>query len=46
VIPNLQEIARHFGVNSSFVVLGAAAALTAFVFFAQSIALWFDDRDS
>jgi hypothetical protein len=46
VIPNLQEVARHFGVNPSFVTLAVAGALTAFVLLAQSIARWFDDRNS
>jgi hypothetical protein len=46
VIPSLREIARHFDANTSFVVLAMAGALTAFVLLAQSIARWFDDRDS
>jgi hypothetical protein len=46
VIPNIQEIARHFGVNPSFVALAVGGALTGFVLLAQSIARWFDDRDS
>lgn len=46
MIPNLQEIARHFGVNPSFVGLAVAGVLTGFVLLAQSIAHWFDDRDS
>jgi hypothetical protein len=46
VIPNLQEVARHFGFNPSFVALAVAGAQTGFVLLAQSIARWFDDRDS
>jgi len=46
VIPNLQEIARHLAVNPSFVALTLAGALTGFIVLAQSIARWFDDRDS
>lgn len=46
MIPSLQEIARHFGVNLSFVALAMAGVLTAFAFLAQSVARWFDDRDS
>jgi hypothetical protein len=46
VIPNLQEVARHFGFNPSFVALAVAGTLTGFVLLAQSIARWFDDRNS
>jgi hypothetical protein len=46
VIPTLPEIARQSGVGPSFVVLAAAGVLTALVLLAQSIAHWFDDRDS
>ena len=46
MIPSLREIARHLDVNNSFVALAMAGALTGFVLLAQSIARWFDDRDS
>jgi hypothetical protein len=46
MIPSLPEIARHFDVSPSFVALAVAGVLTAFVLLAQSIARWFDDRDS
>jgi hypothetical protein len=46
VIPSLQEIAQHFGVNPSFVALAVARVLTGFVLLAQSVACRFDDRDS
>jgi len=46
VIPGLHEIAQQFGVSPSFVALATAGVLTAFVLLAQSIARWFDDRES
>ena len=46
MIPNLQEVARHFGFNPSFVALAVAGALTGFVLLAESLARWFGDRDS
>jgi hypothetical protein len=46
VIPNLFEVARRFGFSSPVAALVFAALLTAFVFLAQSLASWFDDRDS
>jgi len=46
VIPNLQEVARHFGFNPSFVALAVGGALTGLVLLAQLIARWFGDWDS
>lgn len=46
MIPNLQEIARQLGVSASLFALVVAGVLTALVLMTQSIARWFDDRDS
>jgi len=46
VIPSLPEIARQFGIGPPFVAIAAAGVMTAVVLLAQSIARWFDDRDS
>jgi len=46
VIPSLQEIARQLGMSPPLVALALAGVLTALVLLAQSIAHWFDDRDS
>jgi hypothetical protein len=46
VIPGLQEIGRQLGVSASFFALAVAGVLTGLVLATQSIARWFDDRDS
>ncbi|HLK06243.1 MAG TPA: hypothetical protein VKT53_17535 [Candidatus Acidoferrum sp.] len=46
MIPSLPEIARQLGVSPSFFALAVAGVLTGFALLAQSIARWFDDRDS
>jgi len=46
VIPSLPEIARQLGVGVSFFALAVAGAFTGLVLMTQSIARWFDDRDS
>jgi hypothetical protein len=46
VTPSLQEMARQLGFSQSLVALVLAGVLTGLVLMAQSIALWFDDRDS
>ena len=46
MIPSLQEIARQLGVSTSLFALGVAGVLTGLVLMTQSIARWFDDRDS
>jgi hypothetical protein len=46
VIPSLQEIARQLGVSASFFALVVAGVLTGLALMMQSIARWFDDRDS
>jgi hypothetical protein len=45
VIPSLLEISRRFGLTPPLAVLVLAVMLTGIVFFAQSIARWFDDRN-
>jgi hypothetical protein len=46
VIPDLFEAFRKLGIGAAFVSLVLAALLTAAVFLAQSMASWFDDRNS
>ena len=46
MIPSLQEIARQFGVSPSLFALAIAGVLTGLVLMTQSIARWFDDRNS
>jgi len=46
VIPNLFEAVQKLGVGSAIVSLVLAALLTAAVFLAQSLANWFEDRNS
>jgi len=46
VIPALWEILRTFGLAPAVGALILAALLTGTVYFAQSIAGWFDDRKS
>jgi hypothetical protein len=43
VIPSLLEIWRKFGLAPPVDVLVLAGVFTGIVFFAQSIARWFDD---
>jgi hypothetical protein len=46
VIPSLLDAARELGMNPHLLVLVMAGVLTGFVLFAQSIARWFEDRNS
>lgn len=46
MIPTLPEIAKQLGVGRAFVALAIAGALTAAALLANSIAHWFDDKDS
>jgi len=46
VIPNPVEIAHRLGFSPLFAALFLAGVLTGIVFFVQSIASWFDDRNS
>ena len=46
MIPGLLEIMRTFGLAPAVAALILAALLTGTVYFAQSIAGWFDDRNS
>jgi len=46
VIPALSEIFRTFGLAPALGALILAALITGTVYFAQSIAGWFDDRKS
>lgn len=45
MIPSLLEMARGFGLAPAVAVLVLASLLTGVVFFAQSFASWFDDRN-
>jgi len=46
VIPDLLEIAQRFGISPAFAALFLSGVLTGIVLFVQSIANWFDDRNS
>ena len=46
MIPSLQEIARQLGVSPSLFAVVVAGVLTGLVLVTQSIARWFDDRNS
>lgn len=46
MMPNLLEATRELGLTPPFVALLVAGVLTAIVLFGQSIACWFDDRNS
>jgi hypothetical protein len=46
VIPNLGETAERFGVATSLVPVAFAALLTGMVIFTQSVARWFEERNS
>jgi hypothetical protein len=45
VIQNFTELTERLGINAVFVPLVVAAVLTATIFFAQSVARWFEDRN-
>jgi hypothetical protein len=45
VIPNLWELSHGFGLAPAFTALVLAGLVTGTVFFAQSIAGWFEDRN-
>ena len=45
MIPNLLELWRRVSLAPVFAALMLAGLLTSIVFFAQSIAAWFDDRN-
>ena len=46
MIPPVTEFAEMLGVSAAFVPLALVCLLTATVLFVQSIAYWFDDRNS
>jgi hypothetical protein len=46
MIPSFDELAGMLGVSAEFVPFALVGVLTATVLFLQSIAQWFDDRNS